>query len=157
MRFGFRELIFVMLLLAMPVASYFFVFAPRNGQNAEKRLELDQKEQKLSQLEQATHSIEDLGREIDELAQVIDLFEQKLPVEREVEVILKQVWELADRHRLTPKSVRTDKQIKSAHYTELPIRMVITGDFDGFYSFMLELEKLSRITRLPKMKLKKQE
>ena len=32
MRFGIRELIFVLVLLAMPVAAYFFVFEPRNVQ-----------------------------------------------------------------------------------------------------------------------------
>lgn len=155
MRFGFRELFFVLLLLAMPIAAYFFVFEPRNTQNDEKRRELDQKDLKLQQLEAATYKIDDLGREIDKLAGAIKLFEQKLPVEREVEVILKQVWELAAQNRLTPKSVRTDKPITTAHYTELPISMVIIGDFDGFYRFMLDLEKLRRVTRMPKLKLKK--
>ena len=97
----------------------------------------------------------DLGKEIDKLSDAIDIFEQKLPAEREVEVILKQVWEMAAKHKLTPRSIRTDKPVPAAQYSELPIRMVIIGDFDGFYSFMLDLEKLKRITQVKQMEIKK--
>ncbi len=155
MRFGLRESLFMLLLLAMPVAAYFFVFAPRNVQIAEAREEIRQKEVKLQQLEAATRSIEDLGQEIDKLSQTIEVFEAKLPAQREVEVILQQVWEMATRHKLVPKSVRTDKPVTASRYSELPIKMVIVGDFDGFYSFLLDLERLPRITRCPKMQLKK--
>lgn len=157
MQFGMRETIFILLLIAMPVASYFFIFEPRNKQIEDARIEIQAKQQKLKQLEQATQGIDDLGEEIDRLTQAIDVFEQKLPARREVEVVLKQVWELAAKHRLVPKSIRTDKPVAAAQYSELPIKMVIMGDFDGFYSFMLELERLSRITRLPMLHMKKNE
>lgn len=155
MRFGFREMIFVLLLLAMPVAAYFFVFKPRNQQITEARAEIRAKQAKLTQLAAATRNLDDLGKEIDELAQAIELFEQKLPAERETEVILKQVWELAAKHQLQPKSIRTDKPVLTANYSELPIKMTIVGNFDGYYSFMLDLEKLRRITRMAKMRLEK--
>ena len=155
MRFGVRELVFVLLLLGMPVAAYFFVFQPRNQQIAEARTEIAQKQTKLQQLEAATAAMSDLGEEIEKLSEAIELFEQKLPSQREEQVILKEVWELAARHQLKPKSVRTDKTVETSQYAELPIKMVILGDFDGFYSFLLELEKLQRITRTPTMTLKK--
>ncbi|MCC7193073.1 MAG: type 4a pilus biogenesis protein PilO [Phycisphaeraceae bacterium] len=155
MRFGMREMLFLLVLLALPAASYFFVFEPRNKQINEARREVKQKQAKLEQLEAATRNIADLGVEIDKLSEAIQVFEQKLPAEREVEVILKQVWELAARHNLTPKSIRTDKPVPAAGYSELPIRLTILGDFDGFYSFLLDLEKLKRITRMPQMTVKK--
>jgi len=155
MQFGLREAAFVLLLLAMPVAAYFFVFQPRATQIAEARTEIASKQAKLKELEAATKSIEDLGDEIDELRQAIELFEQKLPAQRDVEVVLRDVWRLAAENNLTPKSVRTDKIVASAQYAELPIKMTIIGDFSGFYTFLQELEKLPRITRTPNMKLKK--
>ncbi len=155
MRFGLRELIFILVLLAMPVAAYFFVFEPRNKQIAEALKEIQEKEAKLSQLELVTKDIDDLGQEIDKLTEAIEMFEMKLPAQREVEVILKQVWELAAQHNLIPKKIRTDKPVAAAQYAELPIQMTIIGDFDGFYSFLLDLEKLQRITRMPKMILEK--
>jgi Tfp pilus assembly protein PilO len=41
------------------------------------------------------------------------------------------------------------------NYSELPIQMSLSGDFNGFYSFLLQLEKLPRITRVTQMKLEK--
>lgn len=155
MRFGLRELIFVLLLLAVPVASYVVVFKPRAQKIAEAREEIRQRQAKLKQLETATRTIKDLDREIQRLEEAIQLFEEKLPAQREVEVVLRQVWEMARRQRLMPRSVRTDKPVPTARYSELPIRMSITGNFDGFYSFLLELERLPRITRIPKLELKR--
>ena len=155
MRMGTREVIFILLLLAMPVAAYFFVFQPRNEQIASARAEIALKQQKLAQLEAATMKIQDLGQEIDKLSTAITVFEEKLPAERETEVILKQVWELATRHQLVPRSVRTDKVIPGPLYSTLPIQMSILGNFDGFYSFLLDLEKLQRLTQIPKLDLQK--
>jgi len=155
MRFGIREVVFMLVLLAMPVAAYLFVFQPRNEQISVARAEVAQKQAKLQQLEAATKTIADLGAEIDRLSEAVSVFEQRLPAQQEVEVILKEVWELAARNKLTPRSVRTDKPVPMARYSELPIRMEIVGDFEGFYKFMLELEKLPRITRMPNITLKR--
>lgn len=156
MQFGPREAVFVLLLLAMPVAAYFFVFQPRAAEIAEARGEVIAKQTKLKELEAALKNFEDLGEEIDRLRDAITLVEQKLPGQRDVEIVLRDVWRLAAENKLTPKSVRTDKIIDTAHYAELPIKMKIVGDFAGFYTFLQELEKLPRITRMPEMKLKKQ-
>ncbi len=155
MRFGLREIVFILVLLAVPVASFFLVFKPRNDQIREARAEILAKQAKLRQLEEQTVKYEDLGREIEKIEEAIRQHRLKLPEQREVEVILKQVWELATKQKLNPRSVRTDKPVKTGQYAELPIPMTITGDFDSFYVFLQELEKLSRITRMPNMKLVK--
>ena len=155
MRFGIREAVFMALLLGMLVASYMIVFEPRNRMKEEAQQEIMQRQAKLRQLDQATVHYKNMEIEIERLTDAIKEYEQKLPGQREVEVILKEVWQLADKHNLIPKSVRTDKIVGTANYSEVPIKMVIIGDFDGFYSFLLDLEKLPRITRMPKMNLKK--
>jgi type IV pilus assembly protein PilO len=155
MRFGSRELIFLLLLIAMPVASYFFVFQPRNQQIAEARQQIERKQEKLKQLQKTTQSIESLGREIEKLSEAIEMFEKKLPAQRQVEVVLEEVWKLASKHELTPNSVRTDQIVPAAQYAELPLNMEITGDFDGFYSFLIDLEKLPRVTQTPRMELER--
>lgn len=155
MRFGFRELVFILLLLGVPAAAYFFVFEPRQAQISELREQIGQKQAKLSELEAVTKRMPDLGKEIDRLTEAIELIEQKLPEERNVDQVLRQVWELAAAQNLTPKSIRTDKPLRNMSYSELPIQMEIVGNFDGFYSFLLELEKLPRIMQVPQMKLEK--
>ena len=155
MRIGVRELIFLVVLLGIPSAAYWYVFRPANEQIAQARAEILVKQQKLRQLEAATRQIDDLGQEIDKLTQAISLFEAKLPEEKEVEVVLKEVWQLAVKHGLKPRSVRADKPIKTPRHSELPLKMVIAGGFEGYYSFLLDVERLSRITRIPTMTLTK--
>ena len=153
MKLGPREILFLLLLLALPAAAYLFVFQPRNDQIREVRAQIVDKLDKLEQLQESTRHIDDLGQEIERLSQAVDLFEQKLPAQQEVEVILKEVWELATAQGLTPKSIRTEDPIDMQLYAELPLKMVIVGDFDGFYGFLLDMERLRRITRLPQMRL----
>lgn len=155
MRFGIRELIVVVFLIATPVAAYFGYFKKHNEDIAKAREEIVLRQQKLAQLEAATMRVKDLGEEIDKLSKAIEVFEQKLPTERDTEVILREVWELAMRHHLVPRSVRTDKVIEGPLYSTLPIPMSIIGNFDGFYSFLLDLEKLPRLTQIPRMNLQK--
>ncbi len=154
MRFGLRELLFLLVLLGLPGAAWWFVFRPVNNEIQQVHAENVNKEAKLQKLRLNQH-IDDVGKEIAKLNDAIALYEAKLPAEKEVEVILKEVWELATRRGLLPKSVRTEKPVPGSLYTELPIKMEILGDFDGFYAFLLDVERLSRITRVPDMKLKR--
>ena len=156
MKFGIREVLFVLVLLAMPVASYLLVFEPRSEQTAEGKAELARKEAKLQTLDAATAGIGDIEAEIGKLEDAIAHFQDMLPNDREVETLLREVWDLAGEHDLTAKSVRPDKIVAAAQYAELPIRMVILGGFDGFYSFVQDIEKLPRITRMPRITITKQ-
>ena len=156
MKFGIREVIFVLVLLAMPAASYLLVFEPRAEETAAGQAELERKQAKLQTLEEATAGIGDIRAEITKLEDAIAHFQDMLPNDREVETLLREVWDLAAEHDLTAKSVRPDKIVAAAQYAELPIRMVMLGGFDGFYSFVQDIEKLPRITRMPRITITKQ-
>jgi type IV pilus assembly protein PilO len=155
MRFGLRELIFFIVLLAVPAASLIYVFKPRNEDIQQALAEIERKEATLNRLDQVTSQIDDLEKAIDDGRESIQVIEAKLPSEEGVEDILEQVWQIAKANNQTVKSVKSEKAIPAANYRELPLKMVMEGGFDGFYQFMLELEKLPRITRMHELKLEK--
>lgn len=155
MRFGLRELIFVLLLIGVLVASWQVVFKKDNLDIAQALEEKSRMQRKLQDLQLATRQIDDLGREIDKLTTAIDLFEAKLPAEKEIDVILKDVWQMADKHGLKSRSVKAEKAKQNNRYSEAELNMIILGDFNSFYSFLLDLERLSRITRVREMSLDK--
>lgn len=155
MRIGIRELIFLMVMLGVLGGSYFFVFKPASQKRADLMAKVSQRKQDLTNLKLATANVGDIERKIDELEQAIKFLENKLPETKELDTILKDVWEKAKRNALTTKTVKTMKTEKSAGYTEQPIEMDLSGDFRNFYTFLLELEKLNRITKLKSMKLDK--
>lgn len=149
MRFGLREAIYILLLLAMPASAYLTVFKQRAVSDLTAKEEIVQVDDKIKRVSKATAAIPDLAAEIEKLQGAIDRFQSMLPTDREVETLLKQVWEIAGQHGLTTKSVRPDKIVPAAQYAELPIKMEIVGDFFGFYEFMRAIEALPRITRMP--------
>jgi type IV pilus assembly protein PilO len=62
---------------------------------------------------------------------------------------------MAEANSLATKTVRTLKSERFAGYSEQPIQMSLSGNFNGFYLFLQQLEKLPRITRVTNMTLTK--
>ena len=153
MRFGPREVVFLIVLLVVPVASYFYVFKPRNHEIKQAQIEVENKQAKLDKLREVTEKIEDLGVAIDHGRAAIDLVEAKLPSARDVEVMLEDVWRHAAESRLSVKSVKSDKPVPAAGYMEQPLKVSMEGQFKGFYDFLIALENLPRITRIHEMTL----
>jgi len=155
MKFGARELLFFVLLLAIPVGAYFWVFKPANILIKEKQAKLEVKAQKLENLHRAAGEIKDLSKEIENLAEAVKFFESKLPTHHEIHKVLAQVTKIADKHRLETKLFQTLKPNPFANYSEQPINMEVHGDFDSYYQFLLDVEKLPRITKIKEMTLEK--
>jgi len=154
MRFGLRELVFLLVLLAMPATAYFFVFQPKNQLRQEALAEIQAKKAKLAALDKATQQFINLDEEIVRLKGAIDMIEQKLPAGRETYVVVNRVADLARSHKLKVETIKPDKVVPAGPFaSELPIRMEIKGGFEGFYRFMLEVERMPRITQVPTMKL----
>lgn len=155
MRFGIREAIFFIVLLAVPVASFMYVFKPRSEQIRSANAEIATKTERLDKLEQVTSRIDDIDRAIEEGRESIQLIEAKLPNEKDVEGTLEDVWNLANDNGLMVKSVKSEKPVPAAMYMELPLKVQMTGSFNGLYQFLLQLENLPRITRIHQMKLER--
>jgi type IV pilus assembly protein PilO len=154
MKFGMRELLFLCVLLGM-IGWTYADFMKKETERKDLEADTVQIRTELVQLKTATAGIEDLGRKIDDLQKAIDFFESKLPQEKEMDKILTEVTQMADANALTTRTVKTLKSERTANYSEQPIQMSISGDFNGFYSFLLQLEKLARITRVTQMQLQK--
>jgi Tfp pilus assembly protein PilO len=162
MKVGLRELVFILLLMAIPVAAWWFVFRPQNLRNTETMKQIEAKQAKLRELNQATATIGNLKKEISDLENAIEFFRSKLPNEKEIDKVLREVWRLAESNQLTAKSIRTlgpgaDKApiATPAGPAEQPIAMQLEGDFRGFYGFLQSLENQPRIMRIKKMVLEK--
>src|SRR5437870_4160986 len=155
MRFGLRELIFVGLMLGLLGCTYVFVFKKANARREQKLAEIESMDKSLTNLRRATAGIDDMNRKIGELQQAITFFQSKLPQEKEIDKILKEVWQMAEANSLQTRTVKTLKSEYGTSYSEQPIQMSLSGDFNGFYAFLLQLEKLPRITRVTQMKLEK--
>lgn len=150
-----RKIVFFVLLAGFAVVGYHFVIGPATRHLAESKQRVEAKRAKLVEFEQATNAAEDLSKQIDQLHDAIEFFESKLPPTHEIHKVLQQVTVIAQKQGLKPKTIRTMERKNNSGYIEQPLRMELEGNFNAFYSFLLELEKLPRIMKVRKLDLKK--
>ncbi len=159
MKFGTREIVFIIILAAIPVGAWWFVLRPANIRNDEMMKQIETRQQKLQAMNRATATIGNLKVEIASLEDAIKFFHSKLPSEKEIDKVLQEVWRLAEANKLTTKSIRTLKTVTGTvtladpdgPYAEQPISMQLEGPFAGFYGFLLALESQPRIMRIQQM------
>lgn len=154
MKFGIRELLFFALMVGLVVASS-FVLQKSRAKTQAMRADTATKQRELADLKQSTAGIVNWTQKFAELKQAISFFEGKLPQEKEIDKILKEVWQMAEANALQTRTVRTMRTERGASYSEQPIEMSLAGDFNGFYVFLQQLENMPRITRVTQMTLNK--
>ncbi len=159
MKFGIREIVFIAMLLAIPVGAWQFVFRPQDARNKEMMGQIEAKQVRLAQLNRATATIGNLKGEIGELEGAIAFFRSKLPSEKEIDKVLKEIWLLAEANDLRTKSIRPQtgnagkRLAAGGRHSEQPIVVQLEGDFMGLYSFLQALENQPRITRVTQINL----
>ena len=155
MKLGIRELVFFLVLLGLLGSAYWFGFKRMDTRRESLEASIKVKQTALGDLRRSTAGIEDVEQKLKQLSEAIRFFESKLPQERELETILDQVWKIAQRHNLTTRSVKTLRTERNPSYSEQQLQIGLSGNFEGYYAFLLEFEKLPRITRITKMNLQK--
>lgn len=153
MQLGPKTLLFLMLLVGLIVGSYFMLFKTLNQKERQLVEETRAKREMLEKVERSTASGQNLSQEIEKLRKAIAFFESKLPEEKEMDKVLREVWQQAEKNGLTVKSVRNLAVVSSQSYSEQPIRMLIVGPFPGFHKFLYSVEQMPRITRIGDMQL----
>jgi type IV pilus assembly protein PilO len=155
MNTAIRKLVFFVALIGLAYVSNTRMIRPANAQMADQKAKLLEKQAKLRKLESAPAAAEELREQLGRLSQAVTFFESKLPPASEIETVLQDVTVIAKRNNLTSKMIRTLKTKQSNGYIELPLKMELHGNFKSYYSFLLELEQLDRITKIRELSLKK--
>jgi len=155
MNSGIRNIIFFAILLGAAFVGYKYMIQPANKHLLEQKLRVSQKQDKLSKLDKIRSKVKDLDGEIKELQSALGFFESKLPPSSEIHKVLRQVTLIAKEHRLTPKTIMTLKTKEKNGYIEQPLKMELDGDFLAYYEFLIDLEKMDRITRISNFEIKR--
>jgi type IV pilus assembly protein PilO len=150
-----RKVLFFILLVALAYVSYAYMIKPANRHLTDQRAKVSQKQAKLAELQRATAAAVDLNKQLQKVEQAIQTFESKLPPTSEIDNVLTDITVIAQKQNLTPKSIRTQKSKDNRGYIEQPLEMELEGNFQSYYAFLLELEKLDRITKIRELSLKK--
>ncbi len=153
---GLRKLVLVVLLTALTYAGYHFMIKPANRELVLSKERIAANLSKLSEFERASGAAEGVSRQLEQLHDAIAFFESKLPPTNEIHKVLEQVTVIAQKQGLKPKRIKTLDRKRNSGYVEQPLAMKLEGEFNAFYLFLLELEKLPRIMKLRKLNVRKQ-
>ncbi|MEM9166694.1 MAG: type 4a pilus biogenesis protein PilO [Planctomycetota bacterium] len=151
MRFGVRELVLLITLMALPLSSYWLVFRPNNEKIEQAEREIEHKKAMLDKLQTVTARSETLEEATVQIESGIEAIEARLPNDREIGQVVRRVSQLAVDSGLAQPGMIARPPVRGTLYMEQPIEMTLTGDFRGFYEFLLALEQMPRITRMPDM------
>lgn len=155
MKSNLMKVVFFVLLIGLVYISHKFMIRPANAALDMQKAKVAESMVKLSQLESAPAAIEDLRKQLSELEEGVKLVESKLPDESDIHSALEKITVIALHQGLVPKTIRTLKSKNNNGYIEQPLKMELHGDFESYYSFLLALEKLDRITNIPELVIKK--
>ncbi|MEL6797698.1 MAG: type 4a pilus biogenesis protein PilO [Planctomycetota bacterium] len=155
MRFGVRELVLLVVLMALPLSSWWLVFRPNNEKIEQAELEIEHKREMLEKLQTVTSRSDSLEAATQEIEAGINAIEARLPTDREIDSVVRQVSALAVEAGLNQPGMVSQPPVRGTLYMEQPIEMTLSGDFKGFYEFLLALEQMPRITRMPGMQIER--
>ena len=155
MNSGTKKLLFFIVILGISYVAYQYMIKPANKNLTENKQRVEAKYEKLAELERATSAANDLNKQLGELEEAIKFFESKLPSTSEIYKVLEQVTIIAQKQGLKPKTIKTLEKKNNSGYIEQPLKMELQGNFNSFYSFLLELEKLPRIMKIRNLELQK--
>lgn len=153
---GLRKVVFFILLLAVAYLAYRYMIMPANKHLADAKERVQAKLTKLSEFEQATSAAAGLNKQLEQLQQAVNFFESKLPPTSAIDKVLQDVTLIGEKQGVQRKTIRRLPVKDNSGYIEQPLAMELEGNFNSFYSFMLELEKLPRIMKIRELKLEKQ-
>jgi type IV pilus assembly protein PilO len=150
-----RIVITVIGIAVLAAGATFLVAMPMHRKIAENSTAIAERQSQLVQLQNVSNQITGIQDEIRRLQEALSFFEHRLPQEREIDVILRQVWRIAEAKTLVPRSVRTSTPETLARYSSQPITLSLEGTFEGFYDFLLGLEQMPRLTKVRQMQITK--
>ncbi len=153
---GLRQVVFFILLLGVAYAAYQYMIKPANRHLAEQQVLLQAKLANLAEFEKATAVAEDLNKQLEQLREAVEFFESKLPPTIEIDKVLEDITVIGEKQGIKCKTIRRLEKKDNSGYVEQLLEMKLEGNFNSFYSYLLELEKLPRIMKVRKLVLLKQ-
>ena len=132
-----RQIGFFVALLGIPLTAWYVVFRPQNAEIAEAMQDIGTRQAQLDRISKLAERIPDLEAALEVGEQLVQQVEAQLPRRRDVEGVLENIWQIAERNNMQVRSVKTKPPLPSAVYMELPLEVAMDGPFEGFYRFLL--------------------
>jgi len=126
------------------------------GLKREKLLaEIAQRQAMTADLRRCAQVPRDDDAKIASLKTALAEFDSRLSPAADMNKVLEELWRIAESNSLQTRSIKTLSERRTGRFVEQELQMELSGDFSGFYQFMLNFENMKRIVRINRMDLAK--
>jgi type IV pilus assembly protein PilO len=155
MRLNKYALLFLMAISAGAAGMCGLVSAQAQQQRAVILAQIAAKEAAIAQMREATAGMDDVQAKVAEVSRAVTQVESRLAPEHGLDQIVKDIWQMAESDSLHTQAIQPLNIVHRGNCAEQPVELKLTGDFRGFYAFMLQLEKMPRLVRVTHMELQR--
>lgn len=136
------------LLVGLVLGTYSVFIKPQRTAMAEQYEQMQNELVMLDLLATEMARLAGTQRQMERLEKSIEAFRDRLPQKGEMDVILREVWLIADSSGLKTQRIRTLEEQSHNDVRIQPIEMNLRGDFAGLYRFLLAMERLPGLMKL---------
>ncbi len=155
MRSRFREIIFLTAMFAMLGCTYALVRSSAVSRQAALNADTVAKRQAIAEFAQSAASVEAMQLQMADVSKSIDDFQRHLARPEQIGDIVSNLSRLAVANSLATQSIKMLPIGQQVGLGEQPVELSLTGDFNGVYALLLQIEKLPQLTRVTKLKINK--
>jgi Tfp pilus assembly protein PilO len=153
MRLRFHEIIFTSLLLGMFAGTFALVVQPHARARREKAAEMRSMNGAISTVVESTSGLEDVKRRVDQEQQATAFFGSRLAKASDLQRAISELVQIATANSLQAGEVQTLRGQTVGGVDARPMHLQVSGNFNGIYSFLLQLEAVPRIMRVSHLDL----
>jgi type IV pilus assembly protein PilO len=154
MQFGLREMIFTSLLLGMVAGTYATIVQPHARARTQRTAEMRGMDTTLSKISGSAGDFDAVARHVDQQRQAATLFDSRLPRACDIQKSIDEVMQAAAANSLQAGEAQLLQREDNNGIECQPVKLELTGNFNGFYSFLLQLESMPHASRVAGLALR---
>lgn len=134
--------------------AFFFFFKPRNVKLQALRADRIKVEQEVQNLKQKKRELDKIEADIAAMTAKLKTLEVSIPQRKETADILRQIQTLAYDSRLEVLRFAPGAEINKDFYSEWPIPIQVSGNFNNLGTFFDKLSKFARVFTIENFSIK---
>ncbi len=141
------------LAIVVTASAYFLLIQPEQEQLDSIRQQYESARQTLAEKQLIADNLNERRRDMDKLEQQLQEALIQLPEKKDLEELLAQFNDVGKKSGLTISRVVPGGETNRAFFSEIPITMVVSGNYHEIALFLQEISKLRRIVNVSNLRL----
>jgi type IV pilus assembly protein PilO len=133
--------------------NYGLLVMPVEDQISAQAITQEKLNQQLAEKQEIAQNLNERRREMDNLEQKLAEALTELPEQKDVEELLAQLNDIGKKSGLEIQTVEPGAEAAASFYSQIPIKMVVTGNYHEIAMFMQEVANMRRIVNVNNIKM----